>query len=154
MKYISLALLLISFTITSASAANTLENLLNAKTIRCTVKDGYTSEFKGSKITTEKGVFSSKPEDNVLTVAKIDFKKGTAIVIGNAGTDDILIRPGEVGLNLIDFTSSGALISGTIYSNTNSEGNYFYVTSRHTQLPGDPALSMPSQWTGFCKIIE
>jgi hypothetical protein len=64
------------------------------------------------------------------------------------------IRPAEAGLNLIDFTGSGSLITATIFSNTNSEGNYFYTTSRHTQLPGAPPLSMPSQWTGFCKIIE
>ena len=146
-------LFLIGLSIGTAYASDTLETLLNAKTIRCTAKDGYTSEFNGKEIKSEKGVFSSKPEDRVLTIAKIDIKNGTAIVIGNAGTDDIIIRGGDVGLNLIDFTESGALVSGTIFSNTNAQGEYFYTTSRHTQLPGI-ALSLPSQYTGFCKILE
>ena len=117
-------------------------------------KDGFTSEFDGKEIKTEKGVFSIKPEDNVLTIAKINVKNCTAIIIGNAGTDNILVRHAEVGLNIVGFSGIGALSTGTIFSNTDSKGNYFFVTSRHTQLLGSPALSMPSQWTGFCKIIE
>jgi ABC-type amino acid transport substrate-binding protein len=153
MKYVFLALLLTSFFAAPAKAENALEALLNAKTIRCTVKDGFTSEFNGKEIKTEKGVFSSKPEDRVLTIAKIDLKTSAAIIIGNAGADDIVIRASEVGLNLISFTGIGAMVTGTVYSNTNSRGEYFYATSRHTQLLG-ASISLPSQWTGFCKILE
>jgi hypothetical protein len=40
----------------------------------------------------------------------MDFKNGTAFAVGNAGTNDIIISADKVGLNLIDFTESGALV--------------------------------------------
>ena len=131
-----------------------LSQLLNAKTIRCSIEEGYTSTFDGKKRSFEKGAFSKKPEDSITTYAKIDLKQGAAIVIGNAGTDDIIVRPGEVGLNFIDFTDVGAMITSTVFSNRYPDGDYFFVTSRHSQLSFGEVTSLPSQCTGKCKIIE
>ncbi len=154
MKKIFLVTLIVLFTPFSVSAQSNLDPLLGAKTIRCTIKEGGTSTFNGKKTSFERGAFSKNPEDSVATYTKIDIKHGTALIIGNAGTDDVAVRAGEVGLNFIDFTGVGALITATIFSNRDADGNYFYATSRHTQLSFGETTSMPSQWTGICKIIE
>ena len=139
------------------SEVDPLSALLKAKTIRCAIKEGHTSEFNGKELSFEKGAFSKKAEDSLLTLAKIDLKNGTAIAIGNAGTDDVIVRPAETGINFIGFTGNGALVASTIFSNMDAEGNYFFATSRHTQLSKlllGKTTSMPSQWIGSCKIIE
>jgi hypothetical protein len=154
-KIISITFTFVLFLISPAfSQADPLNALLKAKTIRCEIKEGYTSHFNGKEISFEKGSFSKKKEDSILTLAKIDLTNSTAIAIGNAGTDDVVARLGETGINFVDFTGSGALIAATIFSNTDAEGNYFFVMSRHTQLSFGETTSMPSQWTGLCKIIE
>ncbi len=131
-----------------------LSRLLNAKTIRCNIEEGYTSTFDGQKRSFEKGAFSKNPEDSILTYIKIDLEQGSALVVGNAGTDDIIVRPGATGLNFIDFTNAGAMMTSTIFSNRYPDGGYFFVTSRHSQLSLGDTTSLPSQWIGKCKIIE
>lgn len=138
----------------AVSAQGDLDLLLSAKTIRCSMEQGATSEFDGEKVSFKRGKFSKNPEDSLVTYAKIDLKQGTALIIGNAGTDDVIVRTAEMGLNFIAFTGSGAIVTATIFSNRDVDGNYFYVTSRHTQLSLGITTSLPSQWTGLCKVIE
>lgn len=149
-----LALTAVFFSAPAFSETDVLSPLLAAKTIRCTLDEGFTAEFNGNKVSFEKGNFSKKPEDRIATYAKIDLKTGKAIVIGNAGTDDIAVRSAEVGLNFISFTGNGAMVVSTVFANKNSDGNYFFATSRHTQISFGKTTSLPSQWTGLCKITE
>lgn len=136
------------------SEIDSLSRLLAAKTIRCSIGSGYTSAFDGKKVSFEKGDFAEKAEDQIVTFAKIDLRKGSAIILGNAGTDDIAVKGAEVGLNFISFTGSGAMVVSTVFANIDLDGNYFFATSRHTQISFGKTTSLPSQWTGLCKIIE
>ena len=88
MKKILLVTLIILLAPLPASAQSNLDFLLSAKTIKCTIKEGGTSEFDGENISFERGKFSKNPEDSIATYVKIDTKQGTALIIGNAGTDE------------------------------------------------------------------
>lgn len=136
------------------STTNNAAHLLAAKTIRCSLDSGHTSTFDGKDVSFEKGDFAKKPEDRVVTFAKINLQSGTAIAIGNAGSDDVVVKGTEIGLNFIDITEAGAIIVMTIFNNKSPDGRYFIVSSRHTQIFLGRTTSLPSQWTGFCKIIE
>jgi len=151
---IALGFITLFLSIPAFSSANDVAPLLAAKTIRCSIESGHTSTFDGKEVSFEKGDFAKKPEDRVVTFAKLNLKSGTAIAIGNAGTDDIVVKGTETGLNFIDFTDAGAMVVYTIFSNKNFDGRFFAVSSRHTQLSLGTTTSMPSQWTGFCRIIE
>lgn len=154
MKKIFLAILAITLSASPAFSQSDLDLLLKAKTIRCKIKEGSTTTFNGKETSFEKGLFSKTPEDNIVTYTNLNLKEGVALVVGNAGSDELAIRMGESGLNFIGFTGSGAMVTATVFSNRESSGGYFYVMSRHTQLSFGETTSMPSQWIGTCKVIE
>jgi len=128
--------------------------LLSAKSIRCKIESGYSTSFTEGKFKSDKDSFSSKEEDKFLTFTNINIKEGTALSVGNAGSDKTLLTATPAGLNFMSITVSGGLVTATISPNLNKEGKFFYTTSRHTYINFGKPINVPSQYYGFCEILE
>lgn len=150
-KILLTSLLTFSFCTQAFAAESALEKLQHAKTIRCLIGEGSTSSLENRKLSFKRGDFSANREDSLVTFTKIDVANSTALAVGNSGAEDITVRPAEIGLNFIAFSATGEVIASTVFTNPDEEGNYFFVTSRHVQ---SNYTSMPSQWTGGCRVVE
>jgi len=77
----------------------------------------------------------------------IDFKKGLARIIGNAGADDLNAILGDSTVSFIEIVPSGSVNVTTVYAWRNNSRRFKAVHSRHVAI-GGPA---PSQNYGYCE---
>jgi hypothetical protein len=69
---------------------------------------------------------------------------GVAVMIGNAGTSDVVMHVGFLGVTFMEKLGSGAVQTTTINEGGGS------VHSRHS-MPDDKKM-IPSQYYGHCKV--
>lgn len=131
--------------------AQTINNLASAKTIVCTFAIGATyysdksGNYEGIKILNEPMTF---------TFDSINLRSKSARFIGNRGASDVYVDLTPSGLHLIEKTDLGNRIYTTIYPHIDYNTNYLATTSRHIYLPGNPGVTLSSQWHGACKIAD
>ena len=146
----TIAVILFFLTIASPSFAvdEAFDKLLIAKSLKCELGPGVSTEWDEGKIKTESGKFGSS-----LHFDSIDLEKGTARIIGNQGAEDILSILTLAGISFVETTGLGNMILTTVffeYTDKNSK-QYKMVQSRHVSLMSN---AFPSQYYGNCKIWD
>ena len=84
-------------------------------------------------------------------VDAINLHSGTARLIANLGSADLIVLPGTMCINFIKQTPTGNMNFITVYPELTKEGKFKAVYSRHITLLGIP---MPSQRYGYCQRWE
>jgi hypothetical protein len=113
--------------------------------VRCNFSDGLVTNFDSGN-PKSKGD-ASMPE---LVFDQIDLKKGSARLIGNAGTETVQALKGQDSIHLLEKTMSGNLNITTIFLKT--KNNLLpVVTSRHQSIIDAPFVS---HYVGLCKALN
>jgi hypothetical protein len=139
-------LLVFCLAVLTNAQSNDSSLVLNAKTIKCQIKNGSAANWDNDKINIEKA------KNNLdIIYDNINLSKQTARLIGNVGSSDVMAISTGVGLTLIEQTATGGLNILTIYhSKKLKDGSFPCVFSKHIEL----ITPYPQQYYGFCKIIE
>lgn len=140
-----------------------INELKSAKSIECYFPQGSFANWKGKSMKLEEDRFS-----NAIHFDNIDSSgKRRARLIGNMGATDVLVFASPTGITFIEQTEIGNFIYTTVFPSylgdkkINSEPSkntflfqkaYIAVTSRHGYHPLTGA--MPSQFHGYCRILE
>ena len=115
--------------------------------LRCNFSDGMVTNFDNGNAKSKSN--SSMPE---LIFDQIDIKKGTARLIGNAGTETIQALQGQDSIHLLEQTMTGNLNLTTVFLKTKNKNNLLpVVTSRHQSIVDAPLVS---QYVGLCKVLN
>ena len=124
------------------------EKLVNAKSLKCIMGPGVTTEWKKGKIKTEPAEFGA-----TLHFDSIDLKKRTARLIGNQSATDVTAFVTATGITFIELIASGNISVTTVYFEYSDKSSMQYkvVQSRHLSLLVE---ALPSQYYGSCKIWE
>ncbi len=77
----------------------------------------------------------------------IDYQKGTARLIGNAGAENLTAASGALSVSFVERVPVGTFNLTTVYAWRNRAGHFKAVHSRHTAI-GGPS---PSQNYGSCQ---
>ena len=136
-----------------SSSEQALQELIKAKDFKCMLKSGYQVKFDGSSVDGRESEFSSNPEDSTINFAQLDLIKGTALLVGNAGSSPLEVFVGETGLTFLEKTDNGNIVVYKIFANK-YDRKYFFVNSRHPQISAAITISLPSQYYGSCKITN
>jgi len=139
------------FAILSCSGAyaadEVFERLMNTKCFKCEFGPGASASWDGPRVKVELDAFN-----NTLIYDSIDVRAGTARIIGNQGSADVLVLQTPQGLTFIETTAMGNITITTIFPEYLKDGSDFIVVqSRHMNLPSGP---LPSQYHGTCKVWE
>lgn len=83
---------------------------------------------------------------------RVDVRKGTARMIGNAGAEDITVQGASGLLHFLEVTSSGNLVTTTLFLTSRREsGEVRAVMSRHMLMIGTVIVS---QNYGTCRELR
>ncbi len=117
-----------SNTFAAGGSRGDIERLRAARTLRCSF-EGFSTDF----------VFDS-----------IDYAAGTARMVGNAGSASLGAIMGANGATFVEITSTGNIMTTTVFAWWDTDRRYVAVHSRHTAIAGDP---VPSQVHGACSAL-
>ena len=147
MNKLLFVLFLLNITTQAFAADDAWDKLIKATCLKCTYVDGTMGDWIKGDLKLEKcnpvppAVFDS-----------INLKGGTARLIGNQGSADVIVIPTPSGITFMETTGTGNVVFTTVFPVYKKYSNDFIaVTSRHMNLPGGP---LPSQCHGTCKIWE
>jgi hypothetical protein len=155
-KVFCLTFLIFLFNYQAYSNENILESLLKAKSLKCYYSEGYTGIWDDGKLKIDKGHFGTSERDSAIVFDSIDLKKGTARLIGNQGSSDVIALATQSGISFIEKTPVGYLMVTTVFAYYKKGTDEFVcVYSRHVGSFSPLKLGpMPSQWHGTCKIWQ
>lgn len=135
-----------------------IERLLKASAIKITFHSSSLSVMTNQKPAVT--VCQQKPDMSPITFAQLDAKKSRAVMVGNAGSAEVLFWVSKTGLHFLEETDGGNPILTTIFFNQHNQ-EYVAVHSRHLGIPPFPgvgylekATPMPSQHYGTCTILD
>ena len=115
--------------------------------LRCSFSDGMVTNFDNGNPKSKSD--SGMPE---LILDQIDTKKGTARLIGNAGSETIQALQGQDSIHLLEQTMTGNLNLTTVFLKTKNKNNLLpVVTSRHQFIVNAPFVS---HYVGLCKVLN
>lgn len=139
-----------------AAEDNPLDKLLKAKSLKCYYSEGYTGIWDNGELKIEKGNFGILGKESAMVFDSIDLKKGTARLIGNQGSSDVIVLSTPAGISFIEKTPVGYLMITTVFAYYKKGTDEFVcVYSRHVGSFSPLKLGpMPSQWHGTCKVWE
>lgn len=69
-----------------------------------------------------------------FAITDIDAAKGTATIVGNAGTGQMLFVAADFAWSFVEIMPAGFINTTTVYGPPTRSGTYPAVTSRHTRL--------------------
>lgn len=140
-----------------------INKLKSAKSIECYFPQGMLADWKGESLKlTEDRMSNATHFDNIDT-----SDKNRARLIGNAGAVDVRAFISPTGITFVEVTGVGNFTYTTVFPSylgnkkINSEPKkeafpfqeaYIAVWSRHIYAPIIGA--MPSQFHGYCRILE
>ena len=155
-KVCCLTLLIFLLNYQAYSKEDALESLLKAKSLKCYYSEGYTGIWDDGKLKIEKGHLGTSEKDSAMVFDSIDLKKGTARLIRNQGSSDVIVLETPAGISFIEKTPVGYLMVTTVFASYKKGTNEFVcVYSRHVGSFSPLKLGpMPSQWHGTCKIWQ
>ncbi len=137
-------------TVFPQTADRDFKRLISAKSLKCTVGPGYSSNWKTGSPVMEK---SNWKKENVFHYDSIDSKKGKARLIGNVGAANVMTMATARGIHFIEQTSSGNMVFSTVFFHRTAKG-YAFVFSRHLDFGKELGGPFPSQYHGTCKIFD
>jgi hypothetical protein len=122
------------------------EQLLRAKSLKCTFGPGTVADWEKGKPKLESDNFGK-----AVNYDAIDLKNGSARVIGSSGASDLAVTAGAYGLTFIERFIGGISIT-TVFSDYKKGSREFVaVLSRHVGVMGPP---IPSQYHGTCIVLQ
>jgi len=145
MKQLAVFLALQLLAIGPAGADDTPEfRLKHALTLKCTFTASASTAFKDGR----RAISSSKDEAE-STFSTINIQKGTAKVIGNIRTADVLVRYTQGEIWFIETTPAGNLVVTTVFPMyVQGTEDFVIVESRHSMI-GTSVLG--EQSSGGCR---
>ncbi|MBT3387322.1 MAG: hypothetical protein HN417_05270 [Desulfobacula sp.] len=122
-----------------------LKEILTAKSLKFSFEISSNAEW-----------LKTNPKTNTIKSSmsfvfdSIDYREGSARMIGNQGSVGIAVFKGAQGVSFIEFTQTGSIITTTVfYEYSNPDRKLFKaVHSRHTSIAG----AFPSQYYGDAEI--
>ena len=126
-----------------APEADAVRDLRAARSLKCTFPWYASADWDEDEPT----VKTASQVDFAFHIDGIDYLKGTARIIGNAGAEDLIAISGESSVSFVERVPVGTLNVTTVYGWRNKAGHFKAVHSRHTAI-GGPS---PSQNFGFCQ---
>lgn len=122
------------------------EQLLRAKSLKCTFGPGTVADWEKGKPKLESDNFGKS-----INYDTIDIKNGRARVIGPSGASDLTVTVGAYGLTLTESFIGGVSVT-TVFSDFKKGTREFVaVLSRHVGVMGPP---IPSQYHGTCTVLQ
>jgi hypothetical protein len=115
--------------------------------VRCSFSDGFSTNFDSGKPSSKRTLVIT----DAIIFDRIDTRKRTARMVGNAGASDVQVIETERGLHLIELTVAGNLNITTLFTNTKDKNTIPAVHSRHLSVRED---AIPSQSVGLCKRMN
>ena len=106
--------------------------------------------FRGQLSTTmEQGrLVTTVPKDTLaITLSNFDYQKHTAMMIGNAGSDEVSFIPSSKKAVLVQFSQTGNGFMTSVSEPVGGKAIAFH--SRHSWLMGEPVIS---EYQADCKI--
>jgi hypothetical protein len=106
--------------------------------------------FRGiSNATLEQGkLVWTVPKDTIaITLSSFDYDKGTAIMIGNSGSDEASFVPSYKKMTLIQFSATGNAVVTSVSEPKAGKAIAFH--SRHIWMIGEPIIS---EYQGDCIV--
>ncbi len=132
--------------IESNSAEERLRKLISAKTLKCFFSEGYSIIEQNGEVAFKKGDFSKEP----VIIDSIDIENRKARMIGNAGSNDLMVIALPTGISFIEISPLATTHLTTVFTLPGSNTDEFIaVASRHTVLP---QAAIPSQYAGRCTV--
>ena len=124
------------------------EKLFSAQTIRCPFPVATGANWDDGE-----PIVKSFKRDNKFLLLFDSIGEKKARLIGNAGSEDVLVIRTDMGLTFIEKTPSGSWNTTTVfvYREKDLRGRFTAVTSRHLNFTFKPYTS---QSYGKCKVLE
>lgn len=140
------------FTYALSAQMDDHQALMSAKSLKCTFPWVAAAQWDRD----EPAPRVRKNQDFTFQVDGINFGKGTARIIGNAGSDDLLAMKGENVIHFLERTPSGNLNVTSVWVWRSRSGRFKAVHSRHISTGVHaPDVSVggpfPSQNYGYCQ---
>jgi hypothetical protein len=120
--------------------------LLRARSLKCSFPWYASAEWTGD----EPKVKSARQDEFGFHLDSIDHKKRAARLIGNAGSEDLVVLAGADSVSFVEQVPIGSVNLTTVYAWRDSSGAFKAVHSRHTAI-GGPS---PSQNYGHCRVWQ
>lgn len=134
--------MLAGFVLAVAALGAAGSELSNAKSLKCEFAINASADWPKDQPQPK----VSKGQNFGFHIDSIDVDKGTARIIGNAGSADLSVILGK-GLHFLEVTPGGSLNVTTVYS-AEVNAKFKAVHSRHVRSVGP----LPSQHYGFCQL--
>jgi hypothetical protein len=138
-------LVLLLFPLIPVLAQDPSPDLLATRSLKCDFPFIAVSDWEKNNPAPE-----LKKQDFAFHIDGIDVAAGRARIIGNAGSEDLVLVAGDAVLHLLERTPSGNLNVTSVFA-VRVSGKFKAVHSRHVFLGGQP---LPSQAYGFCQPWE
>jgi len=142
MKFVLLLALLPAFYGQSAMATEQ-RPLAAVKSWKCEFPLVATSDWQKDEPSPE-----IKKQTFSFHIDNVNIKAQTARMIGNAGSEDVVVLFGSDVLHILESTPTGILNVTTVFAAISKSRKFKSVHSRHVILVGDP---LPSQAYGYCQ---
>jgi hypothetical protein len=127
-----------------AEGADTFEQLLRARSMKCLFHDGSLGDFQKGKLEVKK-----LREEMTIDFDAIDLKAGTARSLGENGASNETVLATPTGLTFIEKTGSGNVVVTTVFATKRTSQDFIAVMSRHMSMLG---TVVPSQYYGTCRV--
>lgn len=142
MKNLSIFVAVLFAMACSIAQAQTQEKL----SFKCTFGPGSSANWDTGKVLIERANFGIP--NATIHFDAIDVAAGSGRMIGNAGSNDLIVLNTGAGITLIETTGAGNFSFVTIFSSHRKETRERNaVMSRHVDTPKGP---FPSQYYGTC----
>ena len=144
-----------------------LEKLMSAKSLVCEFPTGTFADWQGATLKLDNDRMKGQYHfDN------INLKNKSARVIGNIGAVDVMVFASPGGLTFMEATGMGNMIYTTVFPSYLAQKTipgatepdaltksqlpkaFMAVMSRHLFDPELTHLPMPSQFHGYCRVLE
>jgi hypothetical protein len=126
-----------------APDAGAVRALSSARSLKCSFPWYSSADWNDDRPTLK----NATQTDFGFHIDGIDYGKGVARLIGNAGAEDLTPVRGDSSVSFIERVPVGTLNVTTVYAWRNKAGHFKAVHSRHTAI-GGPS---PSQNYGSCE---
>jgi hypothetical protein len=123
--------------------AGALRALIAARSLKCSFPWYASADWDGDQPLLK----TATQKEFAFHIDGIDFGKGSARLIGNAGAEDLVATRGDSSVSFVERVPVGSLNITTVYGWRNKAGHFKAVHSRHTAI-GGPS---PSQNYGSCQ---
>lgn len=145
LRLLAVALALASHHAAFAVSSDPAVALKSARSLKCHFERGFATHWEGNQSKTAPGTFNVD-----VVFDNIDYRRGTARVIGNLGAANATISSSPVGLSIIE-VEPGVTDLTTVFAAYNKSGDFLAVDTRHANVAQFP---MAEQFFGACKLWQ